>query len=833
MPHLETTMQYHIGPHVNDSRSSLLRCIFESLKSVRKIATEEVNEPSKALSELVFTESENILDVFNVITNFLKTIEKPLEADALTQVLQICRTEKDLGGLELGDAVDLESGQLDEVKFLVEAWLETVNSEQNSRGLQVPISGIVAERKPMNLTEKILAHHATSGPSAGGVNAGDLITITVDWIIASELSWTGMLKTIKDIGEPSLWRNDRFWMAGDHVVEPRIKEQASVQKLQKEMNRAKYKYRMTENKGANYTIMHTEFVRERAQPGMLVIGSDSHTCSAGAVSSLAIGLGAADVAMSLVTGENWIKVPEVVRINFTGEPAWYIGGKDVVLYILRELKRNTAAADRVLEFTGPGIKHLSCDARFAIANMCTELGAITGVFVPDEVTYNYINGRQRKEHRSQGVYFAPDEGASYSSTYELSLSDVVSFVALYPSPDNVVPVTDITGQKLEGCFIGACTTTEEDLILAALVLAAGLNKGLKLAPGKRHVTPGSLPIVKRLRSLGLLDIYERAGYTRGVPGCSYCIGMAADQASVGETWLSSQNRNFKNRMGKGSFGSICSAATVAASSFDMTVTDPAALLSEVDWKLFENLRSEGKPRRKLSESEAISPLQYTEPVVPTPVVKAPSGEPKEEKQISSSGVITSKVITLGDFVDTDQASDTTMAPADFIMQCNNDEDLGSHTMEHTYPEFRSRVRAGQAVVVAGKAFGCGSSREEAPRAFLGLGVKCVIAKTFAFIYGRNQPNIGLLGIIITDDDFYARATDNAEIEVNLAGRTVTVGGKEFKFQLDDMEIKLINNKGLGGAYRLFGKALFGKMCSGDEPSADLPNLSLKAEEHAW
>ena len=117
--------------------------------------------------------------------------------------------------------------------------------------------------------------------------------------------------------------------------------------------------------------MHTEFVRERAQPSMLVIGSDSHTCSAGAVSSLAIGLGAADVAMSLVTGENWIKVPEVVRVHFIDKPDWFIGGKDVVLYILGELKRNTVAADRVIEFTGPGIQYLSCDARFAIANMCT------------------------------------------------------------------------------------------------------------------------------------------------------------------------------------------------------------------------------------------------------------------------------------------------------------------------------------------------------------------------------------------------------------------------------------------------------------------------------
>jgi homoaconitase/3-isopropylmalate dehydratase large subunit len=167
------------------------------------------------------------------------------------------------------------------------------------------------------------------------------------------------------------------------------------------------------------------------------------------------------------------------------------------------------------------------------------------------VTSNYVNGRRLAVHRSQAMYFQPDEDAKYAFSYELSLSNVKSFVALYPSPDQVVPVTEFQGQKLDGCFIGACTTTEEDLILAALVLEAGMKKGLKMAPGKRHVTPGSLPIVKRLQSLGLLDIYERAGYTRGVPGCSYCIGMAVDQAGDGEIWLSSQNRNFKNRMGKG------------------------------------------------------------------------------------------------------------------------------------------------------------------------------------------------------------------------------------------------------------------------------------------
>ena len=121
----------------------------------------------------------------------------------------------------------------------------------------------------------------------------------------------------------------------------------------------------------NYNIMHTEFCRERAQPRMLIIGSDSHTCSAGSVSSLAIGLGVADVTLPLVAGETWIKIPESVQIRFINKPKPGLGGKDVILYILKELKRNTVAADRVVEYGGPGLKYLSCDARFAICTMTT------------------------------------------------------------------------------------------------------------------------------------------------------------------------------------------------------------------------------------------------------------------------------------------------------------------------------------------------------------------------------------------------------------------------------------------------------------------------------
>lgn len=150
------------------------------------------------------------------------------------------------------------------------------------------------------------------------------------------------------------------------------------------------------------------------------------------------------------------------------------------------------------------------------------------------------------------MYFKPDEDAVYAQTCVIDLSQTESCVARHPNPDDVVSVQEMANTSLDGCFIGACTTAEEDIILGALVLEQGLNSGLApVAKGTRKVVPGSLPILDRLRTSGLCAIYEQAGFEIGVPGCSYCVGMSADKAGEGEVWLSSQNRNFENRMGKG------------------------------------------------------------------------------------------------------------------------------------------------------------------------------------------------------------------------------------------------------------------------------------------
>jgi homoaconitase/3-isopropylmalate dehydratase large subunit len=163
----------------------------------------------------------------------------------------------------------------------------------------------------------------------------------------------------------------------------------------------------------------------------------------------------------------------------------------------------------------------------------------------------FINRRKNPKHKKLSTYYKPDEDAQYAETHIIDLANVEPFVARYPSPDDVVPVSEVAGTKLDGCFIGACTTAREDLILAALVLEVGLKKGLKVATGKRRVVPGSKPIMHDLRTRGLAAIYKQAGFEIGVPGCSYCVGMSADKAEEGEVWLTSQNRNFENRMGPG------------------------------------------------------------------------------------------------------------------------------------------------------------------------------------------------------------------------------------------------------------------------------------------
>lgn len=604
-------------------------------------------------------------------------------------------------------------------------FLEAVNSAQRAK---VSHYNTVPEnlngRRPLSLVEKILTHHAV-GLEKPEVRPGDMICVSVDWTLTSELLWAGMDKTYTAMNRPRLHRNDRVWLAVDHTVDPRTNHQSRQKGLIEKAERFRDEAKIVDFLPANTSIMHTDFTRDRAQPGYLVIGSDSHTCSAGSMGAFAVGFGAADVVMPLVTGETWFRVPEVCRINFVGKLPYGISGKDVILHILGHFKRNTIAFQRAVEYGGPGLIELSMDSRFAIANMTTEFGGMGACFESDQRTATWLAGRRLSRDKNRALYFKPDVDAQYAEVRTINLSEVRATMALYPNPDNVVEIHEKEGMKLDGCFIGACTTTEEELILAGLVLEVGLASGLKpVSQGKRRVTPGSLIITRKLEQLGLLEVYRQAGFEIGAPGCSYCVGINdVDVAQSGEVWLSSQNRNFQNRMGPGSIGNVTSAAAVAASSFGMEVRDPRSLLASIEPIKYERLLGQAPAVAELSPA-------FREPIIrrqKKPMATDNQKTPETGALQKMTEIITAKIQRFGDNVDTDA-----VIPAQF-MPGVDDADLGSHCFEHVRPEFRQRAANGATIIVAEHGFGSGSSREDAVRALKGAGVRMIIARSFAFI----------------------------------------------------------------------------------------------------
>jgi homoaconitate hydratase len=653
--------------------------------------------------------------------------------------------------------------------------------------------------RPLNLIEKILSRHLLSEQE---IVPGNVVCVRVDWTLSSEISWKGLYQAYQKLGAPGVFRGDRIWLAADHIVDPRINHMETPAALIKLAEKGSKELNIKDYMPPNTTILHTEFYRERAQPGMIVIGADSHTCSSGALGALAVGLGVSDVAFPMVTGETFFQVPQTLKIELIGQPSFGITGKDIIMHILGEFKRNTIAAQRVVEYQGSGLKYLSCDARFAIANMSTEFGALGGVVQPDTQTAAFIAKRQSPLHRQEAIYFKPDDDAEYVDTRVIDLGLVVPTIALYPSPDNVVTVSEKVGMELDGVFIGACTTTEEELILAALILREGLSKGLiPVSKGNRRVTPGSLPIIAELKKMNLLQYYEQAGFTVGAPGCSYCVGMGADRAGEGEVWLSSQNRNFKNRMGKGSIGNLASAATVAASSFSMTVTDPQPFIDAIDSEELNRLRSYWK--------EPGASIIYSEPRQRNLGDDAGKNQSRSELYTQETSHLPSTIISrvqkFGDDVDTDA-----IIPID---KCGAETDylLGQGAFAYVRPEFAKRVEEGAQIIVAGRGFGSGSSREDAAKALKFVGVKAVIAKSFAYIYNRNQANIALFGIVVDDEEFYQLAQEGATVSVLVSERKVVVDGKKFPFKLDDVELKLQVSGGIMNRWKKHGTDLFRKL----------------------
>jgi len=656
-------------------------------------------------------------------------------------------------------------------------------------------------RKPMTLTQKILAAHAI-GLRRPWVETGDVLRIRVDWTIASELAWNGMAQTYDKLGRPKVHDAERFYLAVDHTVDPvTLANDKRTQKLTQLSRDFAKESGIRHFYDANETILHTKFYRDLVQPGEVVLGADSHTSSHGGMGAFSIGLGGADITAAMVLGESWIEVPEAIAVDYLGELSFGIGGKDVILETLGKLGRNTVAMERSVEYRGDAVRRWSTDVRFTIANMTAEFGGLNGIFEPDETVAEWLS--RRSTHNDAARYFRADDDAPYRERFHIDLSKLGPVVAKPFSPDNVFPVEAMAGMELQGAFIGACTTTEEELVLAALVLERALAAGARpVATQKRLVVPGDLSILKTLREAGLVEIYERAGFRVGPPGCSMCLGIASERAGKGEAWITSQNRNFENRMGEGSLAYLASAATVAASALSLRVSDPRPLLAEVDRERFAALLGRGRNMR-------VPEVRITEPEV---AVEAPAAAGARAGDDVGASVIRAKVQRFGDSVDTDA-----IIPGDFC-HLTDLQEIGSKCFHFVRPEFVSRSRdEGRTIVVAGEGWGSGSSREHAVWALKGAGIRCVIAKSYAFIHKRNLVNEALPYLVVRDEAFYALANEGVEIAVDLAMGVVTIPstGQSFAAEpLAQVVQSLGREGGLVPAIQRHGAKVFSVLSAG-------------------
>ncbi len=651
---------------------------------------------------------------------------------------------------------------------------------------------------PMTLTQKILADHAV-GLTRPWVQAGDVLQIKVDWTIASELAWNGMDRTYTLLGRPALFDKDRFFLAVDHTVDPvTLAGDARTQKLV-QLSRDFAKERQLRHfYDANETILHTKFYRDLVQPGEVVLGADSHTSSHGGLGAFAIGLGGADITAAMVLGQSWIEVPEAIAVDYRGALPFGIGGKDVILKTLGSLHRNTVAMERSVEYRGPAVKSFSTDVRFTIANMTAEFGGLNGIFEADEVVAAWLS--QRKGYGDTARYFRADDDAPYVAHYPIDLAGLAPQVAKPFAPDNVFEVGALAGTELQGCFIGACTTTEEELVLGALVLERSLEGHSPVPTTKRLVVPGDLSIQENLRKAGLWAIYERAGFRIGPPGCSMCLGVASEKAGKGEVWLSSQNRNFQNRMGEGSLAHLASGATVAASAVQMKIADPRPLLAKIDQDRYAKILGRKAPS-EVPNVRAAEPA----PALAKASAKAATGA------AAASAALRGKVQRFGDNVDTDA-----IIPGAFCHLVKLEE-LGQKAFHHVRPEFYQRAQAGQTIVVGGEGWGSGSSREQAVWALKGAGIQAVVARSFAFIHKRNLVNEALPFLLVTDDAFYELAQEGAELSVDLASNEVKhlPSGKTFRATPPSAVISVLRREGgLVDAIKHRGPKVFEALAAG-------------------
>jgi len=422
------------------------------------------------------------------------------------------------------------------------------------------------------ITEKIFSEHVGKK-----VHAGEIVRSPIDMVIGNDITTPISIKAFEQSGVENLANPDGFAIVLDHFIPAKDIASANQARISRDFA-AKHNLKHffdEKDMGIEHALLPEKGL---VIPGDVIIGADSHTCTHGALGAFSTGMGSTDLSFAMITGGNWFKVPESIKVVFTGKPASFITGKDLILEIIRILGVD-GALYKTLEFTGEAIQYLTMDDRFSLCNMAIEAGAKSGIVAVDDITREFLDERAKangglrdtpKEHFS-------DEDASYCQVITIDVSTLEPVIAYPFLPENGKPVSTAVSDniKVDQVFVGSCTNGR----LSDLKIASEILDGKRVAQHTRMiVTPGTQMILREATKLGYIDKLVDAGAVVSNPTCGACLGGYMGILGDEEVCISTTNRNFVGRMGsRTSKVYLSNTAVAAASAISGYITDPRSL----------------------------------------------------------------------------------------------------------------------------------------------------------------------------------------------------------------------------------------------------------------
>lgn len=485
-------------------------------------------------------------------------------------------------------------------------------------------------------------------------------------------------------------------------------------------------------------ICHQIHLERFGKPGKTLIGSDSHTPTGGGIGMLAIGAGGLDVAVAMGGGTYYTTMPKMTLIRLSGKLSPWVGAKDIILEVLRIMSVK-GGVGKIIEYGGEGVKTLSVPERATITNMGAELGATTSVFPSDEITKSFLKAQGREEDWSE---LKPDPDAKYDEIIDIDLSALEPMAAMPHMPDNVKKVSEIGNIEIRQVCIGSCTNSS----LLDLLKVAAILKGKKVAPNvSLTISPGSMQVLNMLSLDGALSDILGAGARLLECACGPCIGMGQSPQSKGVS-LRTFNRNFEGRSGTADAGIyLVSPEVAAASALTGCLTDPRTLGEMPEIKL---------PERFIINDNMIEKPASVEEADSVEIKYGPNIKPFPTSVELPESIEAPAILKVGDNITTDHIMP---AGAKILPYRSNIPYLSNFCFRQCDEKFSERCKAaGKGFIIGGANYGQGSSREHAALVPLYLGIKAVIAKSFARIHCANLINAGIMPFTFADGSDYDR-----------------------------------------------------------------------------